>query len=317
MLKNNRLLFIFGSIIACVLFVIGVWLWTLHIDSTREQNAVALPKVENADMEIAQTPKQVETEINSPQNTARIQGTVQDGTVNTSPKSSADQDFSKLSLKELLAIVDELEPEVYFPLMNARVNPKVNQEYQTLSDEERVKFQIAIRRAFPELIEKAWESERLPVPPPGHTYFNVPGEPPLLVKYNAVVYRVLPNAREGYGRWDKLSKAERKRYNTLQRITSNIPISNRQISREVLELAEEWKQQLYEKTWGSHSTIRSYSAYKRPKTETEKERDENLYKEAQAELKRSMNIPQRSVTIIDPKYVETVISELEASLNRR
>jgi hypothetical protein len=316
MLKNNRLLFIFGSIIACVLFGIGVWLWTLHIDSTREQNAVALPKVENADMEIAQTPKQVETENNSPENTARIQGTVQDGTGDTFPKSGADQDFSKLSLKELLAIVDELEPEVYFPLMNARVNPKVIQEYQTLSDEEKVKLETAVERAFPELIKNAWEEQGLPVPPPGHTYYNVPGEPPLLVKYNTEVYRIIP-AEEGYGRWDKLSAAERKRYNALQRITSNIPINNRQISREVPELAEEWKQQLYEKTWGSHSTIHTYSAYKRPKTEVEKERDEKLYRDAQAELKRSMNVPKRSVTIIDPKYVETVISELEAALNRR
>ena len=39
-----------------------------------------------------------------------------------------------------------------------------------------------------------------------------------------------------------------------------------------------------------------------------------LYREAEEELKRSMNIPQRSAVIIDPKYVETVISELEASL---
>ncbi len=317
MLKNNRLLFIFGSIIACIFFVIGVWLWTLHLDSTREQNAVALPKVENADMEIAQTPKQVETESNSLQNTAKTQGTVQDGTVDTSPKSSADQDLSKLSLKKLLAIVDELDPEVYFPLMNAKVNPKVNQEYQTLSDEERVKFQIAIRRAFPELIEQAWKSKGLPVPPPGNTYFKAPEGSPLLVKYNTEVFRVVPNATEGYGRWDKLSDAERKRYNALQRVTSNIPINDRQISREVVELAEEWKQQLYEKTWGPHSTIHFYNAYKRPKTEAEKERDEKLYKEAQAELKRSMNVPQRSVTIIDPKYVETVISELETALNRR
>lgn len=218
--------------------------------------------------------------------------------------------YSKLSLKEFLTVIDKLEPDTYIPLLKEKA--KTSDAFADLSDKEYAAFQIAVRRAYPQAIKEAYEKNGLEVPPPGYTYLEIDGESPVLVKFNTPIVRVNPNASMGYQRWDQLSQEEWNRYKALDFITRRKRWNDNPISREIVELAAEWKKPLREKAYGPGPGATIYAHYNRPKTEEDLAYERQLQKDALSKLKR----PQISYSI-DPKIVENLLSDLKELLNKR
>lgn len=218
--------------------------------------------------------------------------------------------YSKLSLKELLTVIDKLEPDTYIPLLKEKA--KTSDAFADFSDKEYAAFQTAVRRAYPQAIKKAYEKNGLEVPPPGYTYLEIDGESPVLVKFNTPIVRVNPNASMGYQRWDQLSQKDWERYKALDIITRRKRWNDNPISREMAELAVEWKKPLREKAYGPWYGATIYAHYNRPKTEEDIAYERQLQKDALSKLKR----PQISHSI-DPKLVDNLLIDLKEALNKR
>ena len=115
-------------------------------------------------------------------------------------------------------------------------------------------------------------------PPPGHTYLWDSDGNARLVRYNEPLIEV-DWTQQGYGNFSQLSDEEFDRYNALAAITDEITARSLRIPANVVELAREWKNELYQKTSGSKPTIQAATVYDRPITLTDNEDKSRLLEE--------------------------------------
>ncbi len=115
-------------------------------------------------------------------------------------------------------------------------------------------------------------------PPPGHTYLWDSDGNARLVRYNEPLIEV-DWTQQGYGNFSQLSDEEFDRYNALAAITDEITARSLRIPANVVELAREWKNELYQKTSGSKPTIQAATVYNRPITLTDNEDKSRLLEE--------------------------------------
>ena len=115
-------------------------------------------------------------------------------------------------------------------------------------------------------------------PPPGHTYLWDSDGNARLVRCNEPLIEV-DWTQQGYGNFSQLSDEEFDRYNALAAITDEITARSLRIPANVVELAREWKNELYQKTSGSKPTIQAATVYNRPITLTDNEDKSRLLEE--------------------------------------
>lgn len=144
-----------------------------------------------------------------------------------------------------------------------------------LSEEEKALLAAEVSE---EAKREFYNSIGLDPPPPGHTYLWDGDGNARLVRYNEPLVEV-DWTQQGYGNFSQLSDEEFDRYNALAAITDQTTARSLRIPANVVELAREWKNELYQKTWGSKPTIQAATVYNRPITLTDSENKSRLLEE--------------------------------------
>lgn len=221
------------------------------------------------------------------------------------------------SLLELIAIIDDIPSEfIRAPWFTEIAQKEVNN--LDPNSEEKLKLDAALMRAYPEMVKQYEEETGRPHPPPGYTYVGLDNNsPPVLVKFNTPVVGMVTSEQTGYENWDQLSDGEWERYKVLNAIAKQLLSPKHDVSREISELAAEWKKPLYEKSWGTR-TIETPSlivSYNRPKTAEDDAYEKKLIREAMS-TKSSSNLPEVS-HFVDNKLVVKVMNELKEALHRK
>lgn len=193
------------------------------------------------------------------------------------------------------------------PTVSSAEGELVDDFLAELSDEE-----IALLAA--EVSEDArrelYNSLGLKPPPPEHTYLWDGDGNARLVRYNEPQIEV-DWTHQNYGNFSQLSDEEFDRYTALTAITDEITAQSLRIPADVVELAREWKSELYQKTWGSKPTIQAATVYNRPITLTDR-----------ADKKRRLEEKYMSVSptprrfLVNYDVVNQLIIELTSELGR-
>ena len=147
--------------------------------------------------------------------------------------------------------------------------------------------------------------------PSGYNYGWFNGGPAQLFKKNKPYVHIIEDGSEGYGADWQLSDTEWERYIALGAIKDKHTAKSLQLSREVVELAEVWYQELHEKTWGKQPAAAVHVTYNRPVTPEDRKREREL---ALAKL-ASIRPPDRS-RYVNYDIVYQLITEIEAEINR-
>ena len=221
----------------------------------------------------------------------------------------ADAINGEKTFSQLLATMDEMDPQDYLP----RFKAITESEFYALSDEEQTLMKEVVRAALWQEHVDYYRAQGLEPPPPGYTYAQLDGGPPELIKRNEPNIRVYPEGSEGYGAYWQLSDTEWERYIALYGIsTENTGVAKRYgLSSEGIELAKIWYQQLHEKTWGKKPDVVSYSSYSRPVTAEDREKERRMI----TERRQAINPPTRSRRV-NYDVVEQLIRELKEEINR-
>lgn len=213
------------------------------------------------------------------------------------------------TFSQLLATMDEMDPEDYLP----RFKAITELEFYALSVEEQELMKKVVREALWQEHVDYYKSQGLEPPPRGYTYGRINGGPPELIKRNEPNIRVDPEGSEGYGAYWQLSDTEWERYIALYGISREVTgvAKTYGLSSEGIELAKIWYQQLHEKTWGKKPSVVSIGSYNRPVTSEDKEKERRMMR-AQRE---AITPPARS-RIINYDVVEQLIRELKEEINQ-
>ena len=245
--------------------------------------------------------------------------------ITTSPKgqvteSVSDESFEKLeselsqlSLKEIIPRLTNVKDEHLRKLLQEEWYAEFEGEVWELSTEEQMALIAIESRAFPEETEHSQNLTGLKAPPPGYTYKWKRDGTPELIKYNEPYVSIDPKGAQGYENWQNLTDAEYRRYLVLNAI-ANKSVGDLQISKEVAELAKEWKQPLYEKSWGYKPSISVSSIYTRKKTPEDEALEQKLVKEAKAKIQA---LKPKTIPRYHNNDVKSVVNELKTALNQR
>ncbi len=163
------------------------------------------------------------------------------------------------------------EQERLFLSENEDLHKFVEDSDQMTSDN----FAEDFERSSEEAKREFYNSIGLEPPPPGHTYLWEGDGNARLVRYNESSIEV-DWTQQNYGNFFQLSDEEFERYNALAAITDEITARSLRIPTNVVELAREWKNALYQKTWGSKPTIHAATVYNRPITLADNEEKSRL-----------------------------------------
>ena len=138
-----------------------------------------------------------------------------------------------------------------------------------------------------------------------------------LVKYNDPHIEV-DWTQQNYGNFHQLSDEEFERYNALGGIThdySELIKEGYQVPTypaDIVELAREWKAELYEKTWGPKLTILAGTVYNRDVTSEDDEKLSQLLEDKYQELS-----PPSREFVVNYDVVDQLLIELKSELERR
>lgn len=226
-----------------------------------------------------------------------------------------EEELSQLSLKEIIPRLADMKAEHARKLIEEAewFIELAEQEMWELSTEEQTALRVLERRIYPEDAKRYEERTGLKAPPPGYTYHMEDDQSPRLIKYNTPDVTIDPKGAQGYENWHNLTDAEYRRYLVLNAI-ANRNVGDLQISQEVAELAKEWKQSLYEKSWGYKPSISVNSIYTRKKTPEDEALEQKLVKEAEAKIQ---TLKPKTIPRYHDNDVKVVVNELKTSLNRR
>lgn len=155
-----------------------------------------------------------------------------------------------------------------------------------------------------------YHSLGLKPPPPGHTYLWAGDGNARLVRYNEPEIEV-DWTHQNYGNFSQLSDEEFDRYTALTAITDEITARSLRIPVDVVELARDWKSELYQKTWGSKPTIQAATVYNQPITLTDR-----ADKKRQLEEKYMSVSPTPRKFLVNYDVVNQLILELTSELGR-
>ena len=194
--------------------------------------------------------------------------------------------------------------------------------WENLSETEKARYTPEQRET---LIKK-----RLGPAPPGYKYVTLENGSTILYKMNEPYFTV--SWSEGYGNTHQLSDEEYKRYQALLMIAqqTRLVIDQEDMSAffagtlnlkdttkfpdDVAALAKQWQAELWAKTWGPRPDIGGFTHYNRPITSEDVEREQRLWEEKKESLQPK---DLRGKQNVNHAYIETVLSELKAELQRR
>lgn len=311
-----------GGIIVCVIIASSILLWTQQPKEKPEVDATDISKIDEV-IEIDNTEpnsiQNIDASEKKGQSTSEISEAQKTDMIRTNEQpdndSWSEEELRQKSLLELIAIIDEIPSKFIRASWFTEIARK---EVNNLdpNSEEKLKLDAAMMRAYPEMVKQYEEETGRPHPPPGYSYIAPDSNsPPVLVKFNTPVVRMVTSEQTGYGNWDQLSEVEWERYKVLDAIAKQLLWPKHSVSREMSELAAEWKNPLYEKSWGTR-TIETPSlivSYNRPRTEEDEIYEKKLMKEARSTTP-STNLPNVS-HLIDHKLVIKVMNELKEALD--
>ncbi len=155
-----------------------------------------------------------------------------------------------------------------------------------------------------------WESQGLTPPPPGYTYFRVNNGPPELYPRNQFNMKV--RWEEQLGDEFQLTDEEWERLKALRGIASKGPLRIH-ISDEVAALANEWCDELWQKTRSLQPKIVSFGSFDRELTDADEEERARL----EAAKRVSLMKTERSNRSVNHDLLDQIIIELETELQRR
>ena len=175
----------------------------------------------------------------------------------------------------------------------------------------------------------------VPTPPRGHIYSKGEAWVWERTKYNEPQIEA-SHGSSRYENFHQLSDEEYERYKALNAIAADVSeelalgLPVRTYPADVVKLAGEWRDALYEKTWGPTLSIGVFVTYDRTETQKEDEpsieqywageeresEDDRRIDQLVAEKRREWITPKRSARI-DDEVREQVLTELEGTLGRR